>query len=287
MPTEPDAPTGAWNVNVNVGGVTFTKRLRIETIKPNRLKISLTMPPKKLLRGEPLDAAMHVEWLQGATARNLKYDIQGTFISTPTTFSGYKKFYFDDPSKIFNSEESKVISGVTDAAGDATIKARFEIGASAPGMLLASFVTRVYEESGDFSIDANRAFYSPYRRYAGIKSPQQDGEPLKTGTEYKYEVASVDYLGQAVANTELEVKVYKVHWYWWWSSDNGSLANYVSNSYNKPVKTFTIRTGTNGTASFNLKYTDADWGTYFISVKDKESKHSTDSMLTVLPPPIC
>lgn len=56
MPTEPDAPTGAWNVNVNVGGVTFTKRLRIETIKPNRLKISLTMPEKNLLRGEPLDA---------------------------------------------------------------------------------------------------------------------------------------------------------------------------------------------------------------------------------------
>lgn len=103
-------------------------------------------------------------------------------------------------------------------------------------MLLASFVTRVYEESGDFSIDANRASYSPYRRYAGIKSPQQDGEPLKTGTEYKYEVASVDYLGQAVANTELEVRVYKVHWYWWWSSDNGNLVNYVSNSYNKPVK---------------------------------------------------
>ena len=74
------------------------------------------------------------------------------------------------------------------------------------------------------------------------------------------------------------MKVYKVHWYWWWSSDNGSLANYVSNSYNKPVKTFTIRTGTNGTASFNLKYTDADWGTYFISVKDKESKHSTGVM---------
>ena len=279
MPTEPDAPTGAWNVNVNVGGATFTKRLRIETIKPNRLKISLTMPEKKLLRGEPLDATMHVEWLQGATARNLKYDIQGTFISTPTTFAGYKNFYFDDPSKIFNSEESKVISGTTDAAGNAIIKARFEIGASAPGMLLANFVTRVYEESGDFSIDANRAFYSPYRRYVGIRSPQQDGgEPLKTGTEYKYEVASVNYLGQPVTDTELEVKVYKVYWYWWWNSDNGSLANYVSNSYNKPVKTFTVRTGANGTASFNLKYADADWGTYFISVKDKDSKHSTGVM---------
>lgn len=278
LPTELDAPTGAWNVNVNVGGVTFTKRLRIETIKPNRLKISLRMPEKNLLRGEPLNAAMHVEWLQGATARNLKYDIQGTFIPTSTTFAGYKKFYFDDPSKIFNSEESKLISGTTDDAGNATIKARFETGATAPGMLLANFVTRVYEESGDFSINANRAFYSPYRRYAGIRSPQQDEEPLKTGTGYQYEVASVGYTGQAEANTELEVKVYKVNWYWWWSSDNGSLANYVSNSYNKPVKSFTVRTGANGTATFNLKFADADWGTYFISVKDKESKHSTGVM---------
>ena len=48
------------------------------------------MPEKTLLRGEPMDARLHVEWLQGAIARNLKYDIQGTFIATPTTFEGYK-----------------------------------------------------------------------------------------------------------------------------------------------------------------------------------------------------
>lgn len=278
MPTEADAPTGAWNVNVNVGGVTFTKRLRIETIKPNRLKISLSMSEKTLLRGEPLDARMHVEWLQGATARNLKYDIQGTFISTPTTFLGYKNFYFDDPSKIFNSEESKLISGTTDEVGNATVQARFEIGASAPGMLMANFVTRVFEESGDFSVDADRMLYSPYRRYAGIESPQKDKDQLNTGTDYTYKVASVDYQGQAVANTELDVKVYKVNWYWWWSSDNSQLANYVSESYNKPVKEFTVRTGENGIGAFHLSFDDNKWGTYFISVKDKESKHSTGVM---------
>ena len=175
MPTEPDAPTGAWNVKVNVGGVSFDKRLRVESIKPNRLKIDLSFgkggsdkggsgkggsrTAPTILRGEPLDGQLHVEWLQGATARNLKYDIQGTFISTPTTFNGYKDFYFDDPSKVFNSEESKLISGTTDEKGDATVQAKFEIGSTAPGMLMANFVTRVYEESGDFSIDANRLLY--------------------------------------------------------------------------------------------------------------------------------
>lgn len=36
--TEADAPTGAWNVKAQVGGVSFSKRLRIESIKPNRLE---------------------------------------------------------------------------------------------------------------------------------------------------------------------------------------------------------------------------------------------------------
>lgn len=278
MPTEPDAPTGAWNVNVNVGGVSFTKRLRVESIKPNRLKIDLSMPEKTLLRGEPLDGRLHVEWLQGATARNLKYDIQGTFISTPTAFSGYKDFYFDDPSKVFNSEESKLISGTTDEKGDATVQAKFEIGSTAPGMLMANFVTRVYEESGDFSIDANRMLYSPYKRYAGIKSPQQTRDQLNTGSNYTYEVASTDYLGKPQAGTELNVRIYKVYWYWWWSSDNSSLANYVSDSYNKPVKELTVRTDENGRGTFQLSFSNEEWGTYFISVKDKESKHSTGVM---------
>ena len=276
--TEADAPTGAWNVKAQVGGVSFSKRLRIESIKPNRLKIALSMPEKTLLRGEPMDARLHVEWLQGAIARNLKYDIQGTFIATPTTFEGYKGFYFDDPSRVFNTEESKLISGVTDERGDATVQARFELGSTAPGMLLANLVTRVYEESGDFSIDADRMLYSPYRRYAGIKSPQKDKEQLNTGTNYTYEVASVDYLGKPQANTELDVKVYKVYWYWWWDSNSSGLANYVSDSYNKPVKTFAIRTDGSGRGTFQLSFPDKEWGTYFISVKDKESKHSTGVM---------
>lgn len=278
MSTEPDAPTGAWSVNVSVGGVSFTKRLRVESIKPNRLKIDLSIPEKTLLRGEPLNGRLYVEWLQGATARNLKYDIQGTFISTPTTFNGYKEFYFDDPSKVFNSEESKLISGTTNEKGDATIQAKFEIGSTAPGMLMANFVTRVYEESGDFSIDANRMMYSPYKRYAGIKSPQQTRDQLNTGSNYTYEVASTDYLGNPQANTELDIHIYKVYWYWWWSSDKSSLANYVSDSYNKPIKQLTVRTGENGRGTFQLSFSNEEWGTYFISVKDKESKHSTGVM---------
>ncbi len=36
--TPADAPTGNYRAEIKTGGVTFTKRIRVETIKPNRLK---------------------------------------------------------------------------------------------------------------------------------------------------------------------------------------------------------------------------------------------------------
>ena len=74
------------------------------------------------------------------------------------------------------------------------------------------------------------------------------------------------------------MKVYKVYWHWWWDSNSSGLANYVSDSYNKPVKTFAVRTDGDGRGTFQLSFPDKEWGTYFISVKDKESKHSTGVM---------
>ncbi len=44
MPTQADDPTGLWNAYVKVRGTAFHKSLRIETIKPNRLKITLALP---------------------------------------------------------------------------------------------------------------------------------------------------------------------------------------------------------------------------------------------------
>jgi Large extracellular alpha-helical protein len=278
LPTDPDVPTGAWTATVHVGGLTFDKRIRVEAIKPNRLKINLPVPEKPMLIGEDLDIDMHVEWLQGATARNLKYDIKGTFISTATSFKGYNNYVFDDPTKIFNSEESSLIAGTTNERGDAPVKLRFDLGSHAPGMLLANLVTHVYEESGDFSIDGARMFYSPYRRYVGLRSPQTGKEQLNTGQNYTYDVAMLNYDGTSVNDQEIDVTIYKVYWYWWWSSDRSRLASYVSNSYNKPVKEFSVRTDGSGKAKFDLSFTNEEWGTYFIQLKDRSGKHSTGVM---------
>jgi uncharacterized protein YfaS (alpha-2-macroglobulin family) len=279
LPTESNVPTGTWNIKVSVGGATFTKSVRIETIKPNRLKININTKSNVLLKNSPMDGNMHVEWMQGAIARNLKYDIQGAFRPVTTTFKGFDGYCFDDPSKTFSNDGTNLITGKTDASGNAKLTPTFDTGSSAPGMLLADFVTKVYEETGDFSIDTKTMLYSPYGSYAGIKSPQQkDDSPLSTNKKYFYQVASVSYDGHPLSNRNLEVKVFKVDWYWWYNSDNSNLASFVSNSYNQPVKDMSFVTDGQGKANFELSFTNDEWGTYFIQVIDKVSKHSTGVM---------
>lgn len=279
FPTEEDALTGAWHVSAQVGGATFTKSLRIETIKPNRLKIEFDVAQgTTLLRGRTTEIPMHVEWLQGATARNLGYEIETNFTKVQTTFEGFAGYVFDDPSKEFEANDPSLITGTTNAEGDAMVRLRFDVGEDAPGMLSANLVARVYEESGDFSIDAFRLPYSPYESYVGINSPQKDQMQLNTGTSHRFGVAAVDYTGKALAQRTVEVEVYKVQWYWWWSSAGSRLANYISNSYNRPVRNFTLRTDAGGKAAFDLNFPNSDWGTYYIRVKDNSGGHSAGVM---------
>jgi uncharacterized protein YfaS (alpha-2-macroglobulin family) len=273
MPTESNAPTGAWQARVEVGGASFSKRLRIETVKPNRLKIALSLPAKPLLRNEQALIPLHTEWLQGSAARHLKYQIEGTFEAEKTEFPTFKDYIFDDPSKTYQMETGKLIAGVTDAEGNADVQMRFDNGLSAPGLLTARLTTRVYEPSGDFSIDGAGLRYSPYASYVGILSPQKGRTQLDTGKEYTFKVATVDYLG-APQPAELEVDVFFIGYYWWWESSDENLGNYISNSYFKLKQHKELKTGAGGQASFTLKMESDDWGAYFIRVKDRKSQHT-------------
>ena len=274
MPTESDAPTGAWNVKVQVGGVTFERSVRLETIKPNRLKIDLKLPEKVVAKGEYFQIPLHTEWMQGAVARNLKYDMQATFSSVKTSFTGYNDYTFDDLSKVFEGDDSKLYEASVNNEGDATANLVFETGSSAPGMLMTNLVTRVYEESGDFSIDGANFMYSPYKRYVGIRSPQKDKVQLVTDKDHIFDVVTLDHLGNP-SPSNIEVQVYRVSWYWWWNSTNQQIANYISEADYSPRQKFDIQTGQDGKGNFKLNMVYGDWGTYLIRVKDKRDGHST------------
>ncbi len=274
VPTDEDAPTGNWMARFLVGGTAFTKSLRIETIKPNRLKIKMDFGTEKLSVLQPyIKAEMSVKWLHGAVARNLKTNVTATLSSIPTKFSKYSEYTFDDPTCKFSSEEVTLYEGETNSEGVAMVQGNLEVSDQAPGMLKASFRTRVFEESGDYSIDRFSIPYSPYKSYVGVRIPVGDKRGmLVTDKEHKIDVVTVDAEGNPISTSNLQYIIYKVNWRWWWESGEDNLARYISSSSQQIIDRGNFSTK-NGIGSFDLEIKYPDWGRYLVRVFDTTSGH--------------
>ncbi|WP_411894122.1 alpha-2-macroglobulin family protein [Winogradskyella sp. A2] len=276
VPTSTDYKTGNYNANISVGGASFSKALKIETVKPNRLKIRVDFKEEVLSKENPLNGTLNVAWLHGAPAKNIKAEIKGKFTSTNTAFKDYKNYVFNDPTRKFNTEESNIFQGYLDDRGNASIDAELNVGNNAPGMLNAQFLIRAFENGGDFSLDAFTIPYAPYESFVGLKSPKGNyyGSYF-TDENHTFDVATVNAQGKATSRTNLEVQVYKIEWRWWWNSSYDNLSSYISSSYHRPVQEFSINTDSNGKGSFKLKIPENERGRYLIRILDPESGHAT------------
>ncbi|KGO91552.1 alpha-2-macroglobulin family protein [Flavobacterium subsaxonicum] len=276
VPTQAGAPTGNWEARVSVGGAHFYKSIKIETIKPNRLKIKNSFEGKTIYGSSKNTGTVEVTWLHGAIAKGLKVEMQAKFLKQTTAFKGYLNYIFDDPTQNFSSEEVNIFSGVANDNGVVQVNLEPKLEARAPGMLKAAIITKAYERGGDFSTDVVTATYSPYDTYVGVKLPEGNKYGmLETGKSNKFDLATVNDKGQPKAGRRLDVKVYKVEWRWWWDASHGNTSSYSSALSNTPYYTQQVITDGSGKASFNLKTDEEEWGRYLVRVTDMESGHST------------
>jgi len=275
VPTNSDAPTGSWEAQVSVGGAKFYKNVKIETIKPNRLRIKNTFRTAVLSSSYPNMANLEVTWLHGAIAKNLKVEMQAKFSQQTTAFKTFPKYNFDDVVRKFNTEEINVFSGKTNESGRASVTIEPKLQSQAPGMLKASFITKVYEEGGDFSTDVISTTYSPYKTYVGIKSPEPNKYGmLETRANNRFDIITVDENGRPKPVRDLEVKIFKVEWRWWWDASQDNLSNYNSSNATTTYKTFRVSTDASGKASIKFAVTDEEWGRYLIRVSDAAGGHT-------------
>ena len=271
-----EAKTGNYSAKISVGGAKFYKNLKIETVKPNRLKIKIDLGDEILTRKKPINGTLDVKWLHGTPAKNLKAEIKAKISTTNYSFDGYKEYVFSDPSRTFSSEEINVFEGKLDENGLAKINSNLKVGKNAPGILNVQFLVRAFENGGDFSIDAFTKKYAPFTSFVGLKSPEGNRYgSFFTNENQTFSVVSVDENGKAKPNRDLEVEIHQIKWRWWWSSSEDNLSRYTSSTYNKSYRTIKVSTNSKGKGSFNLNIPERDRGRFLIRVIDKKSGHST------------
>ncbi len=277
--TDESAETGAWEARVSLGNAVFSKTLKVETVKPNRLKIKLDWGKEALsIRDTGMNGKLNVAWLHGAIAKNLQTDVQMTLMPAPTRFEGYNEYSFIDPTKTFSPEPQMIFDAPISAEGTADIPFK-PFFAGATGLLQGRFYVRSFEKGGDMSFNNFYLPISPFTGYVGIKPPKYEGRNyLNILRDNTIDLVTVDEKGKPQAGDELEVRTYRLTWSWWWDSrEESSISGFRSSTVHDSIDGKILKTNSLGKATYTFK--PKTWGRYFIVVENKTTGHSTGTVL--------
>ncbi len=282
LATAADAPTGYWRAAVTVGGAVFERSVRIETIRPNRLRIALDFGGAAALEPGPVEAELSSSWLHGAPARGLKAEVEVSLRPQPTRFARFADYTFDDPVRVYKTETQSVFKGVLDAQGGARFAADILASGESPGMLAAAFSTRVFEPGGAASSDSITVPFHPYRRYVGLRLPRGDAVRgmLPTDTRHRGDIVLVDPQGNPAGDGTVRVELYKVRWRWWWDKGDEDLASYIGTSEFRPLSSDVVPVK-DGVAAWDLEVKQPAWGRYLVRVTDEEGGHATGRLVYI------
>ncbi|MGE0076908.1 MAG: alpha-2-macroglobulin [Bacteroidales bacterium] len=278
MVTDAQAPTGPWKATIRVGGAVFNKTLKVEAVKPNRLKINFDLD--KIPASGTISASLNAKWLHGATAGNLKAIYEVTTSKARATFPNNGNYIFDDPGIEFSQQTNTLWEGQLDADGNAKVYGSISKPEKAPAAINVVFKGRVFEQGGDFSIDLFSKTYNPFSEFVGILLPQvRPGRSwLETDKDQDLSVVTVNAEGKPVNCSNLEMELYKLTWRWWWEQPESGDGNYVSRSYDKLITRERFST-VNGKAKVNLNVKYPEWGRFYVKVTNKNTGNSCGSFV--------
>lgn len=282
--TDANAPTGNWSVSVVAGGETYSKSLKIETVKPNKLLIDVKMNEEPV-PFRNIGGTVSAKWLVGNVASNLDATVEAELTSASTSFKDYPNYVFEDQSRGFTSQTYTLKSGKTDAQGMLKIFCYINQSREIQGFVNGMITTRVFEPSGDFSIHYYPTIFSPFESYIGINMNETESE---WGNKYwdkekshTVDIVAVDASGaQSTGQKRVSVEVYKMGWSWWWGSSYSGLAMYSKDSYNSPYREFNV-TLNNGKGSFDIDLGSQENGFYFFRVTDIYGGHAASKVVMV------
>lgn len=266
--------TGNWYATVTVGNATFRKQVKVETIKPNRLKINLDFGKDQISFDErALNPTMSVNWLTGIKGNNLKVETMVSYKPVNTTFDGLANFEFDLPEKNVINDKKVAFTGQTDAEGNTKFNYTLPAQKDAGGAVRAIFETKAFEPGGDFSINTQSLTYYPYQSFAGLRLPEGDTwGRLAQGVDHEVAIAAVDSKGNPLDSRNVRMKIFEVNWRWWWDESNDHSVNYIrSSNRNLVIDKMVKVTNGKGVGRFQIN----DWGRYLIVVEDPISGHAS------------
>ncbi len=223
--TAPTDPTGNWYAEFYNGNQLIARhRVRIETIVPNRLKVTLELPSDSL---GPADRAVPMRlrssYLFGAPASGLSASVLAHLSSVERRFPRFTDFLFTTPSRRFEGDLVSLFEDELGADGTASFTWTLPPFGEPPSAVAAVVTARVFERGGRPATQTYPVLIDPYEAYVGMRAPASSF--LKVNSDVEVALVVVDRKGRPLRGREVTLNVYHNPRYWWWQfdEDHGTL----------------------------------------------------------------
>jgi len=266
--------TGNYRAVFVSGASIFEKDVRIETIKPNRLKTNWIIPKEfENSLGKNTKVSVESKWLHGSPAASLEANIQAQIRLLSPEFKEYKDYSWLDPEVSKEVKTVDLFTGKLNNQGLAQVDLSPLTTGLHTGILNTWFVTRLFPE-GDINTDYFEQNFKWFDEYVGIKIPPSSyGKFLAKDRSHEISAIVVDRNGKPVAGRELSIQVFEVDWNWWYQLGSTDQNPYQSKKTKKLVQSSKLVSDVKGEVHFQFK--PSGYAVYYVQVNNLKNLYTT------------
>ncbi|MDR1812855.1 MAG: hypothetical protein LBQ87_08520 [Candidatus Fibromonas sp.] len=277
IPTELNSPTGKWLATIKSGGNEWQHYLRVETIKPNRLKNTFELPEKLNGAEIKINETFKSKYLFGAPAAGLKAEIDFLLKNKSLEFSRFPDFTFKNQMKRYEEgDDETLFKGNLDSDGEAKISRTINLkDKNFPEAAIIKMHAVVHENGGGFTESWHSSVVYPYPVFVGLKA-RDSWADVRVGDTLRIPFVTLDESGKIVSGRKLSVKIYQNRRYSWWEGDY-----YDRWDFRKQKQTYLVHEETvgSGTAVKEFKWSPESDGTVVVEMEDIEGGHSVSQFI--------
>jgi alpha-2-macroglobulin len=277
IPTDLNVPTGEWQAIIKSGGNEWNHYLRVETVKPNRLKNSLELPKKFSGTEIKIKETFKSMYLFGTPAAGLKAGIVFSLRNKTLNFPRFSDFTFKNQMLRFEERDAEsLFEGNLNSDGEAKISETIDLkNRHIPEAATISIHATVNEKGGGYTESWHSTLVYPYPVFVGLKTRDYwDG--VRTGDTLRVPVIVLDENGKVAAGRKLSVKIYQNRSYSWWES-----GDYEKWDFRKQKQTYLVHEEIikSGSSIKEFKWVPESNGMIAIEIEDVGGGHSASQFI--------
>lgn len=266
--TPKSANTGVWNATIDIGGNKFYKKLSLESIAPDRIKVAIKSDSKINLKDiNELKIGLQGDYLFGAPASDLAYKAKIYYLTNPFESKKYIGYTFGNIESNYDFAKSDTKNGSLDSKGFSSFNVNLDSIKNLDSNSKIVVIAQVYEKGSRFVKIGKEIELNKYDSFIGLGNINTQ---ILTNKEISIPVIVLDSKdSKLISGKKLEYRIYNNAKSWWWDYDYyDSFSSIKSDSDSELIASGEI---ISDSKPVFLKHTFKQRGDVTILVSDKDS----------------